>query len=89
MLITLLGNLLYLDGYKSLWEKYHDTCRERYRTERHWAIDNYRRYFNRALHERDFNTCIALRKAKADRDYIAMHNIMVDMDGELEMLIKQ
>ena len=86
MLACLLRSFLYLDGYKSLWAKYKDPYRH-YRTERHWAIDNYRQYFNRAFKAFDFTTCGVLRYLKRNQNYIALYNVMVDMDNNLDAII--
>lgn len=87
MLMLRLMNALYLDGYKSLWDKYHDPYREIYQKERHWAYENYKEYFRRAFRAHDFTTCMILRKAKRQWDYITLYNIMVDMDNDLDAII--
>ena len=84
VLTLLTYNLLYLDNYKSLWDKYHDKYRETYKNVRTWVYNNYDEYFRRAWKEHDFRQLIAMRRAKKEGDYIQLYNLMIDMDGDLD-----
>lgn len=80
MLMLQLLNVLNLDGYRSLWDKYHDDFREDFREERYYAYNNYRYYMNLCLQRLDFKTMIRLRKAKRDQDYIELYQIEMEIE---------
>lgn len=84
MIALWLMDIFYLDGYKTLWAKYHDKNRERYRYEREWAYANYGEYIHRAWQKHNFRQMMNLRRAKRSGDYIWLYNLMIDWDGDEE-----
>lgn len=71
-----------LDGYYTLREKYSDPDREIFRTERHWAYDNYSAYLHAMLCSRQFKKAWQLRKAKQKHDYLTLYNMERAWDGD-------
>lgn len=77
-----LMEFLYLDGYTSLKAKYADPYREEFREERHWVAENYKDYINAAIHFHDYETALAMRRAKKENDYLLLYVIMKEYNGE-------
>ena len=84
MLALRLLDLLYLDGYKSLWDKFHDPYREQWKEQRHWVYAHYKEYMGYMFKAHAFQYMLAMRRAKAIGDYVSLYNIMIDWDGDLD-----
>lgn len=67
---------LNLDGYRSLWDKFHDEGREVYRPERYWVNENYRSVFGDMFHHLRFKKCLEMRRAKRNREYLTLYYMM-------------
>ena len=81
MLMLKLMDILYLDGYKSLWDKYHDPDRDLFREQRHAAYNNYRYYYNLAFRNMDFKTMFRMRRAKKRGDYLELFEIEMQIEN--------
>lgn len=73
----MLLELLNLDGYTCLWDKYHDPYREEFARERRWVDYNFTWYLSRA----DKEVRRKMKKARADSDYISCYWLMLSLDG--------
>lgn len=70
---------LCLDGYDSLWDKYHDPSRDDTGLERMFVVDNYDYYYEHASSEdRD-----ALFIARYDYDWQEAKEIILDIEAEM------
>lgn len=76
MLMLKLLDALNLDGYSSLWDKFHDEGRDLYRSERYWANENYKSVFADAFAHFQFKICLQMRAAKARNEYLTLYYIM-------------
>ena len=77
-----LMDLLDLDCYTTLSEKYADKERDVFREERHYAYSQYRQYLHDMLVHREFKKAWQLRRAKADPEYLTLYNMEMAWDGD-------
>lgn len=75
MLILKILDFFYLDGYKSLWDKYHDPDRELFEEERHSAYNNYKYYMGICSKNKDFKMMLRMRRAKKEGDYLELYDL--------------
>lgn len=74
-------DLLYLDGYTSLVDKYRDKERDTFREERHFANSNYNYYMAVARADNNYKYMMAMRKAKCRGDYLTLYYMELALDG--------
>lgn len=77
-------DLIDLDHYSTLWDKYSDPDRNEFRQERHEAYDNYSQYLREMLVARDWCTAKKFRRAKGTWDYITLYYMERAWDGDIE-----
>ena len=76
MLMLRVLDALNLDGYRSLWDKFHDEGRELYRPERYWVNEGYKETFTHMFKHLQFKKCLEMRKAKRDGEYLTLYYMM-------------
>ena len=81
---------LYLDGYRSLIEKYTDTPENRVaeRYERHWALRNYKPLLSRARRNREKEWVRLMQYAYANAPIIRLYYILAAYieEADVEMV---
>lgn len=75
----MLLEILCLDGYTSLWDKYHDPDRELLADVRHFVLDNWNHYYEQA----NDSTRAALDVALYDYNWQEAKEIMLDLEAEM------
>lgn len=76
MLMLKVLDALNLDGYRSLWDKFHDEGREVYRPERYWVNENYKVMFAFMFRHLQFKKCAEMRRAKRNGEYLTLYYMM-------------
>lgn len=84
MLMLRLLDALNLDGYRNLWDKFHDEGRELYRPERYWVNENYKEVFSDMFRRMKFKKCAEMRRAKKRGEYLTLYYIMQQYLEEIE-----
>lgn len=77
-------DILDLDCYTTLSEKYGDPDREIFRDERHMAYGNYSQYLRQIIRARDFRYAKQLRRVKRAQDYITLYYMEQAWDGDIQ-----
>ena len=75
-------DVLDLDCYTTLSEKYRDKERDVFREERHFAYDNYSQYLRQILQARDFAYARQFRHIKKAHDYLTLYYMELAWDGD-------
>lgn len=84
LLFYKLMDLLDLDDYNTLSEKYSDPDREVFSEERHFAYSNYLPYIREIIRARDFEYARQLRRVKRAHDYITLYYMEQAWDGDIQ-----
>lgn len=84
MLMLRILDALNLDGYKSLWDKFHNEGREVYRPERYWVNENYKAVFGDMFRHMRFKKCLEMRRAKRTGEYLTLYYTMQGYLAEKE-----
>ena len=84
MLMLRVLDVLNLDGYRSLWDKFRDEGRELYRPERYWVNENYKAVFGDMFRHMQFKKCLEMRQAKSKGEYLTLYYMMQRYLEEIE-----
>lgn len=77
-------DILDLDCYTTLSEKYRDPDRDVFRKERHFAYSNYSQYLRQIIIARDFEYARQLRRVKREHDYLTLYYMEQAWDGDIQ-----
>lgn len=77
MLMMKLLDVLYLDGYRSLWDKYHDRSGLT-SAEHDYCVDNYKSVLNDMFKHFQFRRCAELRRAYRNNDWSTIYEMILE-----------
>ena len=77
-------DILDLDCYSTLSEKFRDTDREVFQDERHFAYNNYSQYLRQIIVARDFECARQLWRVKREHDYLTLYYMEQAWDGDTQ-----